>query len=199
MTSKTGFASAADVSDDYAQLSFMVHQITGGMATAGPVEVIAVRSAGELAPVGYLDMKPLVHQTDGAGQAVPHGPLYNVPYFRLQGGTNAVIMDPVVGDIGLAVYASSDASRVKNTRKAGLPASRRRFDMADGFYLGGFLNKAPENYIRFTSSGDIEIKPATTVTVLGNFVANKITTAAGVDLGTHTHPAGSPNTGPPNP
>jgi len=187
MTTPTGFASAKDVGDDFAQLAFLVHQITGGMATGALVEVLSVTTSGGLSPVGYVDVKPLVHQTDGAGNAVPHGPLHNLPYFRLQGGSKAVILDPVKGDIGFAVFASHDTSRVKNTRAAGLPASARRFDWADGFYLGGFLNGTPEQYIQFDANGNIRLKPASKVYVDGDLDVTGDVVANGVSLQHHKH------------
>lgn len=201
MSDHTGFASAHDQGDDFAQLNFLVQQLQGQMATATIVKVLAVNNTGDVSPVGLLDCQPIVQQMDGEGKAVEHVTMHNVPYFRLQGGVNAVIMDPAVGDIGLAVFASHDISRVKNTRKAGLPGSRRRFDWADGLYIGGFLNGTPENYIQFDSSGDIHLKPATKVYVQGDLEATGDVKAGGVSLLHHTHSGvqtGSGNTGPPS-
>ena len=200
MTDRTGYASAPDQGDDFAQLSFLVHQLTGQMATATLVKVLEVHNAGELAPVGLLDCQPIVQQMDGNGKAVDHVRMHNVPYFRLQGGTNAVILDPAVGDIGLAVFASHDISRVKNTKAAGLPGSRRRFDWADGLYIGGFLNGTPENYIRFDSAGDVRIKPASKVYIEGDLDVTGDVVANGTSLHTHHHggvQTGSGNTGGP--
>lgn len=166
-TDRTGFASAADMADDYAQLHFLVTQILNGKVTAGLVRVIGVTAANEVAQGGFVDCQPLVQQVDGAGKAVDHAPMFNVPFFRLQGGANAMIMDPEEGDIGLAVFASHDISRAKNTTAAAPPASRRRFDWSDGLYLGGFRNAAPSQYIRFTSAGIELVAPL--VSVPGNF------------------------------
>lgn len=165
-TDRTGFASAADMGDDFAQLSFMVTQLINGTATATLVRVVGVQVSGDVAQASFVDCQPLVQQTDGAGKAVDHAPMFNVPFFRLQGGAGAILLDPEVGDVGLAVFASHDISRVKNTVAAGPPGSPRRFDMSDGLYLGGFRNAAPTQYIRFTNAG-IEIV-APLVSVSGN-------------------------------
>lgn len=148
-------------------LDFAVRSIVGRLATATLVMVKAVTNTGDVAAVGLIDVQPLVAQLDGKGKPTPHGIIHNVPYARVQGGTAAFILDPKVGDIGIAVFASRDISSVKSSKKAANPGSRRRFDWADALYVGGVLNGVPEQYIRFTSTGDVEIKPAEKVTILG--------------------------------
>ena len=191
---------------EHNQIDFVVRSILSEQASAMLVVVTAVNSNGELAPVGLVDVQPMVAQLDGRGQAVPHGTINNVPYFRLQGGSNAVIMDPAVGDIGLAVFASHDISSVKKTKKPGNPGSRRRFDWADGLYIGGFLNGTPTRYIRFDSDGNVTIKPAETVTVEGDLHCTGTITGdvdvvgGGKHLKTHTHggvQTGGGTSGPP--
>lgn len=127
--------------------------------TTKPVQVVAVRSAGELAEAGFIDVQPLVNQVDGAGNQVPHGVIHNVPYIRMQGGANAVIMDPVVGDIGICGFCTHDISVVKSTKKAANPGSKRRFDYADAVYIGGILNGVPTQFIRFYSGGIEVVSP----------------------------------------
>ena len=122
------------------------------MATASIVRVEAVESGGE-GPVGYVDTLPLVNQMTSEGVTTPHGTLHHLPYFRMQGGENAIICDPKVGDIGLAVFASRDISVVKTTKTQSQPGSFRRFDMADGCYFGGFLNGTPTQWVEFTEDG----------------------------------------------
>lgn len=178
---------------EFNQIDFVVRQVLSGAATAMLVLVKAVNNTGELAPVGLVDVQPMVAQLDGKGQATPHGTINNVPYFRLQGGVNAVIIDPAVGDIGLAVFASHDISSVKKNKAPSNPGSRRRFDWSDGLYLGGFLNGTPTRYIRFDSDGNVWIKPATKVTVEGDLHVTGTgtfdvdATADGVSLLNHTH------------
>jgi hypothetical protein len=178
---------------EHNQIDFVVRSIMSEQATAMLVVVKAVNNTGGVAPVGLVDVQPMVAQLDGKSQATPHGTINNVPYFRLQGGQNAVIMDPAVGDIGLAVFASHDISSVKNTKAAGNPGSRRRFDWADGLYIGGFLNGTPTNYIRFDADGNVTIKPAATVTVEGDLHCTGTITgdtdvvSGAIHLKTHKH------------
>jgi hypothetical protein len=134
-------------------LNFMVRMIMGQMATATVVKVLAVTNAGGVSAVGSVDVLPLVAQIDGAGNATPHAPIYGVPYMRLQGGADAVILDPKVGDLGLAVFASRDISAVKATKGAANPGSFRQFSLSDALYLGGFLNGVPTQYVRFSATG----------------------------------------------
>jgi hypothetical protein len=181
-----GYAGARDIGDDFSALSFVIRQMIGQTATATLVRVLAINRS-DIAPVGYLDCQPLVQQMDGAGRAQAPAILHNLPWFRLQGGVNAVILDPAVGDIGIAVFASHDISRVKNTRATGLPGSRRRFDWGDGLYLGGFLNGTPQNYVRFDSNGDIHLKPASKLHVEGDVQVTGDVTASGISLTGHVH------------
>ena len=133
--------------------AFIVSQIAGRMATAALVRVLAVTNAGGVSAVGFVDVQPLVNQVDGAGNATPHGPLHNLPYIRLQGGADAIILDPKVGDLGLALFCSHDSSSAKARRAQVNPGSRRRHDMADGVYLGGCLNGTPQQVVAFTAQG----------------------------------------------
>jgi phage baseplate assembly protein gpV len=138
---------------------------------------------------------------------VPHGTIYSVPYFRLQGGANAVILDPQVGDIGIAVFAESDISSVKAAKAQANPGSARKFDMADGLYLGGFLNGTPSQYVQFSASGITLLSPsavtiqAPTVTIQaptitlsgqvnqsgGTIAASQDVTVSGLSILSHTH------------
>jgi hypothetical protein len=133
-------------------IMFVISQMMNRMCTATLVQVKAVSNDGVDAAVGTVDVQPMVNQLDGAGVAVSHGTVYSLPYFRLQGGSNAVILDPNVGDIGLAVIADHDISSVKKNKAVSNPGSLRRFDMADGLYIGGFLNAVPAQYIQFVNA-----------------------------------------------
>lgn len=158
-TSDAGFAgqqSPTDTFGDFNVLSFLISQAISLIVTSKPVQVKAVSTSDEVGPVGFVDVQPMINQIDGLGKSQPHGTVYHLPYFRLQGGTNGIICDPKVGDIGLAVISDRDASSVKESRKVSNPGSFRKYDMADGFYLGGFLNQTLVQYLRFYSDG-IEI------------------------------------------
>lgn len=131
----------------------MVQQAIGKLQTATLVKIEKCTSPGDLSPVGFVDVTPLVNQLDAAGNPTPHVTIFNVPYFRLQGGKNAVIIDPEPGDIGVAVFASRDITKVKATKAAANPGSFRQYSFADGLYLGGMLNAVPEQYAQFNADG----------------------------------------------
>ena len=142
----------SDFDSEQNGLNFAIQQAMLKLQTSLPVRVMAVRNAG-LAPVGQVDIQVLVDMVDGQGNTVQHGTISNVPYFRLQGGTNAVIVDPSPGDIGMACFCSRDISAVKSVRDSAPPGSWRSHDFSDALYLGGFLNGAPTSYIQITDGG----------------------------------------------
>jgi len=142
----------SDFDSEQNGLNFAIQQAMLKLQTALPVRVMAVRNAG-VAPVGQVDIQVLVDMVDGQGNTVQHGTISNVPYFRLQGGTNAVIVDPLPGDIGMACFCSRDISAVKSVKDAAPPGSWRSHDFSDALYIGGFLNGTPTSYIQITQSG----------------------------------------------
>lgn len=148
-----------DASGEYNALAFVIRQILNGRNFCAWVRVVNVDAPGGLALAGTVDVQPLVNQLDGQGQPVPHGVVNDLPYVRAQGGANAVIIDPEVGDIGLCVFADRDSSAVQSTRDAANPGSFRRSDMADGVYLGGILNAIPTQYVMFNDDGISIVSP----------------------------------------
>ena len=147
---------------EFNNLAFMVQQALGKMQTATLVRVESCTNAGGVSPVGFVDVTPLVNQIDAQGNPTPHVTIHNVPYFRLQGGANGVIIDPVAGDIGVCVFASRDISKVKSTKKQANPGSFRQYSFSDGMYLGGMLNGTPTQYVQFSAAG-IKIHSPTAV------------------------------------
>ncbi|WP_304305876.1 Gp138 family membrane-puncturing spike protein [Pseudacidovorax intermedius] len=142
-------------------------QIRGLMCevhTALPAKVMAVTNDGGVARIGRVDVMPMVGQLDGAGVVVPHSVIHDVPYLRIQGGRNAVILDPEVGDLGLIAFAERDMSAVKESQDVGPPGSNRRHDMADAVYLMSIMSLDPEQYLRFHADG-IELYSPTEVKI----------------------------------
>lgn len=127
---------------------FLVEQIIATLSTAKVVEVMAVDADAQT-----VDVKPLVKQINGANNTTPHGTINGVPFLRLQGGKNAVIIDPVVGDKGLMAVCDRDISAVKSTKAEAPPGSLRQYDAADGIYVGGLLNGAPDQWVKFLADG----------------------------------------------
>lgn len=156
----TGYSGGKDQSTDsseYNRLVFIVKQLMSQGAHVALAQVMAVSNTGGVAAAGTVDVQPMVHQIDGQGNATPHGTVHGISYSRLQGGVNAVIHDPAVGDIGICVFADRDISSVKANKAVANPGSRRQFDYADGMYVGGILNGVPQNFVQFDGSGNINI------------------------------------------
>lgn len=203
---------------DYNNIEFVVTQLLGKLQTATLVKVIDCTNDGELSPIGFVDVQPLVNQVDAAGNPSPHTTIFNVPYFRLASSNgNGIILDPSPGDIGLCVFASRDLSSVKSNLAAANPGSARKYDFSDGLYVGLMLSAAaPTQYVRFSSAG-IEIVSPTAVTIKAptinlqgdvNQTHGTITAETDVEAGspaislvnhTHTSEAAGTPTSPPLP
>lgn len=181
---------------DFNNSAFVIQQALAKLQTATLVRIEACSNAGTLSPVGFVDVTPLVNQLDAQGNPTPHVTVYNVPYFRMQGGANAVIIDPQKGDIGICIFASRDISKVKTTRKQANPGSFRQYSFSDGLYVGGVLNGTPAQFVQFTTEGIKLHSPAKitldapTVEIVATDVAITSTTLKhnGVNIGsTHKH------------
>lgn len=167
---------------DYTALRFLVQQMLSRVNTATLVKVVRV-SAGGTGPVGTVDVQPMVNQLDGAGDGKELSQLHNLPYLRIQGGTNAIILDPQPDDIGIAVFCSRDISAVKRTKKPGNPGSWATHSMSDGLYLGGVLNGAPSQSIQFHDGGGITIHSTGAVNIVSTALTHN-----GVNIGAaHFH------------
>lgn len=135
-------------------MSFMINQFIGRINVATLVRVEAVNTGGRTAAVGTVDITPLVNQRAGDGSLVEHTTLNEIPFMRIQGGSNAVICDPKVGDIGFCVFSDRDISSVKVSMDQAPPGSLRRFDYADALYVGGWMSTtAPSRYIVIDDDG----------------------------------------------
>lgn len=212
-----------DAASQYNAMVFIINSVLSGVQTASLVKVLACSNDGGVSPVGIVDVQVLTNLQTAGGAAVAHPTIYSLPYFRIQGGANAVILDPQPGDIGAAVFCSRDISSVvaanlgTDDALTASPGSMRRFDWSDGLYFGGMLNGVPTQYVQFTDAGITVVSP-TKVTVQAPEVDVVATTKASVqapiiDIGsasgtvtsidgvpflTHTHISESPGdpTGP---
>jgi hypothetical protein len=181
------------------RLAFLVKTLMRDISTAIPVIIMSVQ-AGDTQAAGYVDAKPLIAHVDAWGDSLPMATLHHLPYFRLQAGRAGVVLDPVVGDIGLAVFAQSDCSTLKQGQsETAQPGSWRKFDEADGFYIGGFLNTPIDTYVRLAQDGSVTIKApgsatidAPTVTYTGDIICG------GFSYLQHTHTGVHGETSPPH-
>lgn len=144
---------------DFTVATFIVRQMLAKLDTMKPVKVVKVTGGGgAIAKAGTVDVQLLVSQLDGSANSTPNGVVHNIPWWRMQGGKNAVICDPLVGDIGFVMCADRDISNLKAAVAGDKdpmvpPGSFRKFNVADGIYVGGMLNGVPEQYLAFSESG----------------------------------------------
>jgi len=210
-----------DVANDFATLSFLVRQALSRLSTLTLVRVVDCTNDGGIALVGTVTVQPLVNMVSGGDRvAFPHKPLYKLPYCRVQGGANAVIIDPVAGDIGLAGFCSRDISAVKASKDIANPGSFREFSMSDGVYILTCIGAVmPSQYVVMNDEGVTVVSPtaitlqAPLITLDGSVETTGTIDAAGIITApdvisdtisgkTHTHggvTAGGANTAVPNP
>lgn len=215
-TPKLGMPFEAQVHPGRAQ-EWIIQRLIRGIRTATLVKVTAVHpTAGT---VGFVDVMDLVQQQTTNGVVIDGAQMFRLPYLRMQGGQSAIILDPAVGDIGLAAFGQRDLSAAISTREPAPAPTNRAYDAGDGLYLGGFLNADPTQFIEFLPTGGINIEAtgpvnvnasgAATLTAPSWTVSGPVTfndpitapeaTINGVPVSTHKHisaPSGSPTGGP---
>lgn len=178
---------------EYNAMSFMIdQQIKAAVHTAIPVKIVKVDGQ-------YVDALPLVTQVDGFGEAVQPTTLFHLPFIRYQGGIAAVIIDPVPGDIGLALFAQSDISTVvQGTTEPQQPGSFRKHSMSDGVVLVGLVNKPPTVFIEIKQDNTVNITAPSAVNVtapVANFSGDAV--IGGISFLGHIHPTPHGTSGPP--
>lgn len=151
MTNRPYDSSFEEQHDPDRAQEYTILRLLSRVHTAQLVRVLKVTSVSDR--VGFVDVQPVILDVDTASAVIAQTPVYNVPYLRVQGGTSAVIIDPAVGDTGVALFAERDITAFKSTLTPGAPATQRQFSSADALYLGGFLNGAPVQYVRFVPNG----------------------------------------------
>ena len=218
-----------DGSSDLNTIVAIARQLIQRIDVMKLVKVTAIHPGSGTPPAGgTVDVLPLVNQIDGNGNPVQHGTVYGLPVFRLQAGPWAIIADPVIGDYGFVVCADRDSSLVLKTPGQANPGSRRRYNLADGIFIGGVgsMNGAPTSYLQLKSDGSWSLTDKFGNMLLGNSSGITATPASGgvfkvsgnlqvtgtimggeggadtVNLTTHTHTGvqtGGGTSGPPTP
>lgn len=158
-----------DTATDANSQQFLMHQFLMGKAFINLALVVDVKPSEDDEDDVVLSVKPLVEGFSGGGDLIPNSLIHGVPVWRLQRGASAVIMTPVVGDIGLIAMCDRDITSVKKTQQAALPGSNRTHSYSDAIYLGGVLNGKPSQYVKFANDG-IDIVSPLVVQVNGNTV-----------------------------
>lgn len=142
---------------------WIILRLLRGLHTATLVVVDKVTPTAEL--VGFVDVTPLVLDVDTSGTVIKQAPIYNVPFFRFQGGKSAVVLDPVAGDVGLCMFAERDITALKAKPAPGPAPTARAHSSADGLYLGGVLNGDPTQWVKFLPGGGIDISSSGDLTL----------------------------------
>jgi hypothetical protein len=143
-----------DYQSEFNKVAFLVRQMIALLDTMKLVQVQAVHGGGgAIASAGTVDVLPLVSQLDGQGNVTQQNTAYGIPWWRLQGGNGAVVCDPQVNDIGYVIVSDRDITNVVATQAAAPPGSFRKYNFADGIYVGGCLNGPPTQYLSFTAQG----------------------------------------------
>lgn len=180
-----------------AQDKFIIQQLISNVHTMIPVEVISVSVPTDtLAPIGRCSVRPLVQQVDGNNNVYGRGEIINVPYLRVQGGKNAVVLDPVVGDVGLCGFCERDISMVKRTGAEAAPNTRRQYSLNDAVYMFTMMSGTPEQFVHFKDSG-IDIKSTGDININGLVIKpnGQLVLVNGVVVDTHIHSQGNDSAG----
>ena len=167
-TTRTSNRKLNSGASEFNALSFMIEQAIKGMVnTAIPVRVDSCTKPGPNGAAGYVSATPLVQQRGADGNSLMPVSLPQLPFFRLCGGTAAVVLDPQPGDVGLAVFSQQDASNLQAGSSEPVQAgSFRCFDMSDGIYVGGILGKTPTVYVELEQDKGVTVKtPSNEITV----------------------------------
>jgi hypothetical protein len=186
---------------DFNALDFVIRQIIAGKAFTSIVQVKSVTAGGTSYP-SIVSVQPMVNQVDGFGNSQAHGTIYNIPCFRLQSGLGAVILDPIVGDIGVAIMCDRDISNVKATKEVSNPGTFRHHSWSDGIYFGSVLGGPVSQYVQITQAG-ISVQSTGTISLsagggYGISITSSGTTIDGRLFLTHEHSgvqSGSSSTG----
>lgn len=132
--------------DDFNGLMYVISRaISNKVNTIELVKVVAVREDGKIDVIKALD------NVNTDGERIPSVVIPNMNVWRSQSGTNAIIIDPKVGDIGVLLVCKHDISGFAG----GVVINDSEFSYGDGIYLGGVLgfNQAPTEKIEFTDTG----------------------------------------------
>lgn len=172
-----------------AQDMYIINNLIANIHTMMPVKILSVTVPPDsLDPIGRCEVLPLVQQIDGSNNVYPMGKIINVPYLRVQGGANAIVIDPQVGDVGLCGFCERDISIVKRTGELSAPDTRRKYDINSAVYMFTMMSGVPTQYIHFKSSG-IDIKTTGDLNINGLIIKadGTLITKDGVIVDTHSH------------
>jgi len=158
-----------DTATDANAQRFMMQNFLMQNAFVGVCTVVEVFDSSDFEMV---TIQPLVEGFTGSGDRIQKSNIYGVPVWRLQRGSSAVKMPPVVGDIGVFLVCDRDISGVKATKESSLPGSNRTHNPADAIYLGGVFNGNPTQYVEFLNDGIDILSPLVVRVDAASFVVD---------------------------
>lgn len=161
-------------------LTYIFEMLLSGKFFIEIAKVVAIRGS---APNIVVDVLPLLSRVDQTGAMIANSILYDIPVWRLQRGSSAVIMNPVIGDIGIVGVCDRDTTLVRANLKESVPGSKRKHNKSDGVYFGGVLNAQPTQFIEF-ADGAINITTPNPVNI--NCSSANVTAPEGVIMTTPT-------------
>ena len=165
-TTRTSNRKLNSGASEYNAISFLCEQMIKGMVnTAIPVRVDSCTKPGVGGAAGYVSATPLVKQRGADGKSLDTVSIPQLPFFRLQCGSAAIVVDPQPGDVGLAVFCQQDTSNLKAGENEPVQAgSFRCFDQSDGVYLGGLMGQTPTTFVHLDpEKGEVTIKSPTKI------------------------------------
>lgn len=152
-----------EIIDEKNALSYLIRKgIENLVNTVIIVKVIAINE-------GTIDVIPLISLIDAEDNPIEKAPVYNVRYMQLQAGLNGIKLKPVIGDIGILLVSDRDTSKIQE----GIALTNRRFNIADGIYLGGIygLNQEPTQFIEIKEN-ELNITGTQTININGGQEVN---------------------------
>lgn len=154
---KKGFASSYSTTSQFNAVNFQIKQELRKISTVFLARIDSCTSSG-VGGSGYVSATPLVTQIDGEGNSVPATEIPRMPYYRIQAGIGALILNPVPGDIGVFVSCKSDISTIEaGTNTPQRPGSFREFDQSDSILVAVIHTQPPEVYIHIEQDKTILI------------------------------------------
>jgi hypothetical protein len=141
-----GFAGPPE-GDELNNQLFIAQQQIARLRTVQLVKVLAVYPGDNSKKPTTIDAQVMVDQVDSQGNRTAHDTIYGMTAGRWHNGKNALLVDPVVGDVGIIHTADRDTSTViANGGAQSAPGSGRRHDFSDATYVATLFTPPPTNY-----------------------------------------------------
>lgn len=158
-----------------------IKKALSALETVFLARIVSCSSSGE-GGSKTVNAVPLIAKVDANGNAQPTPTYVELPHYRFQAGTGALIIDPEVGDIGVFVVCKRDISNINSqTEKTQVPNTFRAFSPSDSVMIATIHTKSPETWIHIKpQQKEIVIKADSGVTI--NTSSKVTVNAAEVDI-----------------